>query len=93
MGAKKEDKAMEKFCQSCGMPLTEEAYGTEKDGSKNVEYCHYCYEGGEFKQPNITMEEMIDICVPFMTQKGMSEAEARTLLNQHLPYLKRWKKE
>jgi len=51
MGAKKEDKAMEKFCQSCGMPLTEEAYGTEKDGSKNVEYCHYCYEVGSLNSP------------------------------------------
>lgn len=87
---------MEKFCQcqSCGMPLTEESfYGTEKDGSKKVDYCKYCYENGEFKQPGITMEQMMEICVPFMVKDGMSEVEARTLLNQHLPHLKRWKKD
>ncbi len=29
----------QKFCQSCGMPLSPEVLGTEKDGSKNEEYC------------------------------------------------------
>jgi len=33
----------QKFCQSCGMPLNPEVLGTEKDGSKNEEYCTYCY--------------------------------------------------
>ena len=26
-----------KFCQSCGMPLTEDVLGTNADGSKNEE--------------------------------------------------------
>ena len=33
----KEDNKMEqnlKVCQSCGMPMQEEQYGTNKDGSK-----------------------------------------------------------
>ncbi|MBS7391063.1 MAG: hypothetical protein KIG51_03075, partial [Fibrobacter sp.] len=28
-----------RFCQSCGMPLTNEILGTNADGSKNEEYC------------------------------------------------------
>ena len=28
----------QKFCQSCGMPLTEEILGTNADGSKNEDY-------------------------------------------------------
>ena len=35
-----------KFCQSCGMPLSEEVLGTNADGSKNEEYCIYCYKDG-----------------------------------------------
>ena len=27
-----------KFCQSCAMPMTEELYGSNKDGSKNEDY-------------------------------------------------------
>ena len=40
---------MEKFCQSCGMPMgdTNELFGTEKNGEKSADYCKYCYENGE----------------------------------------------
>ena len=35
----------EKLCQSCAMPLTEESLlGTNADGTKNGEYCIYCYK-------------------------------------------------
>ena len=39
-----------KFCQSCGMPLSPEVLGTNADGSKNEEYCMYCYKDGKFLQ-------------------------------------------
>lgn len=32
------------FCQSCGMPLNSENLGTNADGSKNEDYCMYCYK-------------------------------------------------
>lgn len=32
-----------KFCQSCAMPMTEELYGSNKDGSKNEDYSRYIY--------------------------------------------------
>ena len=78
-------------CQSCGMPINEEKlFGTEKDGARSNEYCVYCYENGEFKQPDMTIEDMINVCVPHMKEDGMSEDKARTLLKQFLPTLKRW---
>ena len=48
----------QRFCQSCGMPLTEDVLGTNADGSKNEDYCMYCYRDGKFLQ-DCTMEEMI----------------------------------
>ena len=52
------------FCQSCAMPMMkDEDYGTNQDGSKNEEYCTYCYQSGAFTA-DITMEQMIEACVP-----------------------------
>ena len=53
-----------KFCQSCGMPLTNEILGTNADGSTNEDYCVYCYKDGKFAQ-DMTMEQMIDHCAQF----------------------------
>ncbi|MEB2301370.1 effector binding domain-containing protein [Lysinibacillus xylanilyticus] len=84
---------MQNYCQSCGMPLVDEALlGTEKDGYKSEDYCTYCYEVGEFKQPTLTVEEMIEICVPHLKEDGMAEEEARQMLTSFLPSLKRWRK-
>lgn len=50
---------MQKICQSCGMPMKDESiYGTNADGSKNSDYCIYCYKDGKFLQ-DCTMDEMI----------------------------------
>ena len=85
----------ENYCQSCGMPLgdTQEMLGTNKYGSKNKDYCKYCYENGEFTQ-NITMDEMIEFCVPHMASanEDMTENEARKMMKDFFPNLKRWKK-
>ena len=48
-----------KFCQSCGMPLNDQVLGTNADGSKNEEYCMYCYKDGKFLQ-DCTMEVLTD---------------------------------
>ena len=77
-------------CQSCGMPLKEALFGTEKDGSKNEDYCVYCYKDGAFTS-ECTMDEMINTCIPFMEEQGMNKDEARKLLEKELPNLKRWK--
>ena len=85
----------QKFCQCCGMPMgeTDELYGTNADGSKNEDYCKYCFEKGAFTFQG-TMEEMIEICVPHMAAANpdMDEEEARKRMLQWFPALKRWKK-
>lgn len=84
---------MQSYCQSCGMPLANEALvGTDKEGQKSQDYCMYCYELGEFKQPGLTVEEMVEICVPHLKEDGMAE-EARQMLSSFLPGLKRWRRE
>lgn len=84
-----------KYCQSCGMPLSEtenEVLGTNADGSKNEDYCIYCYKDGEYTS-NMTMDEMIEFCVPFMTgnNSGMTEEDSRKMMREVFPKLKRWK--
>lgn len=84
----------EKYCQSCGMPLgnNDALLGAEKDGTKNPDYCQYCYENGAFTFHG-TMAEMIEICIPPMMENspGMSETDARNMMRAVLPNLKRWK--
>lgn len=81
-----------KCCQSCGMPMgdTDEMYGLNADGSKNADYCKYCFNDGHFNKEE-TMEEMIATCIPFMVKEGMTEEKAREILEAQLPNLKRWK--
>jgi len=82
---------MQSYCQSCGMPVVKvELLGTEKDGQVCQDYCTYCYELGEFKQPDITVNEMIERCIPHLKEDGMAEDEARHMLASFLPNLKRW---
>ena len=86
-----------KFCQSCGMPMTaDEQFGRNVDGSKNEEYCSYCYRDGAFSEDS-TMNEMIDHCLHFLDEfnKDMelpyTKEEARAEMQQFFPMLKRWK--
>lgn len=81
------------YCQSCGMPLAnEKEMGTNADGSKNNEYCIYCFENGDFKG-DMTMDQMIEFCVPHMVNAhpNISEEDARKSMLNFFPTLKRWK--
>ena len=80
----------QKYCQSCSMPMDEEFYGDNADGTLNEDYCLYCFSGGEFTE-KVSMAQMVEVCVPHMIENGMSEKESRDLLNRTLPTLKRWK--
>lgn len=85
------------FCQSCGMPLDkDEVGGTNADGSKNSDYCIYCYTGGAFTV-DCTMEEMIGISLTHMKEMfkddpNFNEQEALNKMNSFFPKLKRWAK-
>lgn len=84
----------QRICQSCAMPLnSQEELGTNADGSKNGEYCRYCFENGHFTKEE-TMEEMIATCVPFALEAGVykDEAAAREGMQRFFPTLKRWRK-
>jgi len=44
----------DQICQSCGMPMQKnEDFATNTDGSKNEEYCHFCY-----KEEDLQMKEL-----------------------------------
>ena len=79
------------YCQSCGMPLDNtEMLGTEKDGSKNQEYCKYCYGDGKFINPGISLEEMQSLVAGIMEEQNIPEYKIETAVKS-LPELKRWK--
>lgn len=82
-----------KYCQCCGMPMgeTDELYATEKDGTKSKDYCKYCYVDGKFTE-DCTMDEMIEFCIPHVisANKDMTEDDARKMMKQFFPTLKRW---
>ena len=86
-----------KFCQSCGMPLTEQVLGTDADGTKNGDYCMYCYKDGKFVL-DCTMEEMIEHCAQFVDSvngQGETKITREEYIGQmkmYFPRLKRWKK-
>jgi hypothetical protein len=74
------------------MPLQKPGdFGTNADGSKNQEYCQYCYQKGTFTEPDITMEQMIEKCTGIMKQMNISEAQIEQT-KKFIPMLKRWKK-
>lgn len=85
-----------KICQSCAMPMTEETFGTNADGSKNEEYCIYCYENGAFTS-DLTMEGMAEFCAQFVDEfnknsgQNLSREEYKAMLLKYYPDLKRWK--
>lgn len=82
----------EKYCQSCGMPMKEDQYGSNADGTKNEKFCCYCYKGGEFAQ-DCTLEEMVDFCAPFEVEGGRCKTleEAKEQLMGYFATLERWK--
>lgn len=78
------------YCQSCSMPMGKpEEFGTEKDGSRSMEYCNYCYQNGKFTEPDLTMDQMIEKCSSYMEQTHMPESEILKV-GQIIPTLKRW---
>lgn len=86
----------QKFCQSCGMPLNvNEDFGTNKDQSRNEDYCVYCFKDGSFTS-DCTMDEMIDQCLLHLeefnkdSEKKFTKEEARTNMEAFFPKLKRW---
>lgn len=63
--------------------------GTYSDGRKSGSYCSYCYEGGRFTQPDITVERMKEQRVDRLRAKGYPRFVARLMVG-NLHKLERW---
>ncbi|MDC1865294.1 zinc ribbon domain-containing protein [Bacteroides uniformis] len=87
----------QKFCQSCGMPLNPANPGTNADGSISEDYCGYCYKDGVFLQ-DFNMSQMIEHCARFTDDinkwsgENMTVEQAKEMMRQFYPNLKRWEK-
>ena len=93
-----ENQNVKRFCQSCGMPLQNEAdYGTEAGGARSEEYCTYCYQNGGFTA-DCTMDEMIDHCSRFVDEvnkhipEPITREQYKDQMRQYFPLLKRWRR-
>ncbi|MDK2825114.1 Putative zinc ribbon domain-containing protein [Methanolobus vulcani] len=80
------------LCQSCGMPMKDHMdFGTNEDGSMNNNYCTHCYQKGDFTEPDICMDDMINKCTHMMVEMNMMpEKEAKEMNMKLIPNLKRW---
>lgn len=78
------------------MPLTDDNRGTNANGSLNEDYCMYCYKDGQFLQ-DVTMEQMIVHCAQFTDEinkqsgQNLTVEQAKDMMRQFFPHLKRWK--
>ena len=86
----------ENICQSCGMKMQEGDHGKNADGSKNSDYCRYCFPDGRFSRDE-TMEEMIESNLRFLNEfneesgTNFTAEEAREEMRKVFPALKRWR--
>ena len=83
------------FCQSCAMPLDKlEDFGTNADGSRNAEYCHFCFVNGKFTNPNIIMEEMLKIGLKGIDENTEMSKPMKFMIKKMYPMqlkkMKRW---
>jgi len=82
------------YCQSCGMPLSkdEKGGGTEADGSKSALYCSHCYAGGQFTNPDLTVDQMIERVRGKMKEMHIPGFLTKSLVKD-IPTLARWAKQ
>jgi hypothetical protein len=72
-----------------------EEFATTKTGVKMLEYCYHCYRKGEFTEPDITFDEMVERVASAKAVKGsdgLYEAKAKESAKDLLQNLKRWQK-
>jgi hypothetical protein len=73
------------------MPLrSDKDLGTNADGSKNQDYCQFCFKDGKFTDEGISMEQKIEKMVNMAKQMNIPEDNARKMAQNILPKLKRW---
>ena len=82
-----------KNCQSCGMPLKKSPNGggTDADGTISKVYCAHCYENGQFKNPDWTVNQMQDFVKGKMKEMGFFMSLFANSFAKKIPNLERWK--
>ncbi|MFH1228650.1 MAG: zinc ribbon domain-containing protein [Planctomycetota bacterium] len=83
------------MCQSCAMPMVNpEDFGTNVDKNPCPDYCCHCFQNGAFTAPDVTCDQMIDMCTGIMCKNmNMPEPQAREMIKNCIPQLKRWQKQ
>ncbi len=79
-------------CQSCGMPFKADPQGggTNADGTCSREYCSYCFVGGRFVNPDMTVDAMRALVIEKLRERGYPGFVARFFASG-LDRLKRWR--
>ncbi len=78
-------------CQSCGMMFPKEDVGTNRDNSPNEDYCHNCFQKGEFIDHHLTLHNLeIRLLEMAKVHNEISLEEAQQIIRV-LPDLKRWR--
>jgi hypothetical protein len=74
------------------MPLNKDPKGggTEASGAKSAMYCSYCFEGGKFTDPNMTVGAMQEFVKAKMKEMGFPGFLAG-FFTKGIPKLERWK--
>ncbi len=85
--------SVNQICQSCGMPLNKDGdFGTNLDKTLNGDYCGFCYQNGEFTNPDLTLDQQMERLVEMAKEEmNMPGDMARETAKKVLPNLKRWK--
>ncbi len=84
--------AIDKFCQSCGMPMDKDPGrgGTNQDGTKTQKYCSLCYEKGAFKDNFTSAAEMVGFVKGKLKEMGYGSLK-RWFFTLQIHKLERWK--
>ncbi|WP_034920749.1 zinc ribbon domain-containing protein [Gillisia sp. CAL575] len=78
------------ICQSCGLPFSGKFMGTNRNNTKNDEYCLSCFDNGEFVDHSLTMHSLeVKLVEMAEVHNEITLEEAQSVI-KNLPYLKRW---
>ncbi len=77
------------ICQSCGLPFSGKLRGTNRDETKNDEYCVNCFDNGKFVDHSLTLHKLEVKLLEMAEVNEITLEEAQAVIKR-LPYLKRW---
>jgi hypothetical protein len=79
------------ICQCCGLPFSEKMKGTNRDNSKNSDYCFECFRKGEYTDQRLTIDDMQKKLLNMARHNDEICIEEAHQTIRSLPNLKRWR--